>query len=214
MGNAEPRIGHRTVLFPDEVTCVNGLFLTTRVRTWLDLAQSLPLDDLVVIADHLVRVPRPNFENRYEPYATPFELGNMIARHPRKKGVRILRDALQLVRIGADSPPETQLRLAMVRAGLPEPRVNERIVDDMGNMLHPPDLSITEFRIAIEYEGQGHSLPDQIDRDIGRTERTLAAGWIEVRISKRHMAHGAKLAIDKIVSALIEQGWKYDDIAC
>lgn len=201
-------VGHRARILAGETVWDDGLCVTTRERTWLDLAESLTVDDLVVIADHLVRIPRPEFEDRTEPYATVDSLARLLAGHRGKRGIRKARAALELCRIGADSPPETRLRLALHRAGLPEPLVNAPLMDAGGRILHSPDLSYPEFRVAVEYEGAGHSHPDQIDRDIGRAERVAAAGWIEVRISKRHMGDDARLAVRKVSAALIAQGWR------
>ena len=206
-------VGHRSRLLPDEVTYAEGLYVTTRVRTWLDLAASLALDDLIVITDHLIRVPRPEFEGREEPYATRDGLLACLKQHPHRNGLRNAREALTLARVGADSPPETRLRLAMNRACLPEPEVNKPITDGDGNELHCPDLSLPEYRIAIEYEGEGHSQSSQVDRDIEREERARAAGWDEIRISKRHMADGAKRAVEKIVAGLRDRGWEQESAA-
>lgn len=51
--------GHRTKLFDGGIVCVDGIYLTTRERTWLDLAEALSVDNLVVLADYLVRIPHP-----------------------------------------------------------------------------------------------------------------------------------------------------------
>jgi hypothetical protein len=206
-------MGHRSGLLSDEVVYVDGVCVTTRTRTWLDMAEVLEVDDLVVIADYLLRNPRPAFEGRAEPYATREELQAMLRRHPGKRGLRKARAALALARMGADSPPETRLRLAMGRAGLPEPEVNKPIRNHDGEILHPPDLSLPEYRVAIEYEGEGHGNADQIARDIEREERAHAAGWDEVRISKRHMANGAKRAVEKIAVVLRARGWRREDAA-
>ncbi|MEV7647426.1 hypothetical protein [Arthrobacter sp. NPDC089319] len=206
-------MGHRSGLLPEEVVYVDGICVTTRTRTWLDLAETLDLDDLVVIADYLVRIPRPAFEGRAEPYATQKELQGMLRRHPGKRGLRKAREALSLARVGADSPPETRLRLAMARAGLPEPAVNQPIRNEDGDILHRPDLSLPEYRIAIEYDGEGHGDSGQIARDIEREERARAADWDEVRISKRHMANGARRAVEKISVALRARGWRQEDAA-
>lgn len=42
-----------------ERTRLRGIGTTTRLRTFLELAEVLPQDDLVAIGDHLVRMPRP-----------------------------------------------------------------------------------------------------------------------------------------------------------
>ncbi|MCG2620525.1 endonuclease domain-containing protein [Arthrobacter sp. I2-34] len=200
-------VGHHIQLPADEVTSLGGLYLTTRPRTWLDLAASVGIGHLVVLADHLVRIPRPEFEGRTEPFATVQELQMMIVRHRGKHGIRAARAAVELCRVGSDSPQETRLRLAMLDAGLPEPQLNRPIRDAAGQLIHTPDLSYPELKVSIDYEGGGHGAPDQVDRDIARSERLAAAGWTEVRISKRHMAGGAEAAIRKIAAALRNAGW-------
>lgn len=200
--------GHTGRLFRGEVCVEDGLSLTSRERTWLDLAQCLTVTDLTVIADHLLRLPRPDLEHRTEPYATKESLQETIGRHSGKRGIRKARLALELSRVGADSPPETRLRLLLADAGLPEPRVNAPIVDDAGIPHHEPDLSYPEYRVAVEYEGAGHSTPDQVERDISREERIRALGWREIRISRRHMADDGRAAVSKVRSELFAAGWR------
>ena len=62
--------GHTVVAREDEIELVDGIRLSTRSRTWLDLARVLPLDDLVSMGDELIRVPRVDFEARTRPYDT------------------------------------------------------------------------------------------------------------------------------------------------
>lgn len=202
--------GHRSRQFDGEVVCVGGIYLTSRERTWLDLAETVAIDGLVVLADHLVRIPRPEFEDRVHPYASIDSLREVVLRHPHKRGVRKARCALELCRVGADSPPETRLRLALVRGGLPAPAVNQPIRDASGKVLHFPDLSYEDYKVAVEYEGERHSDPGQVARDISRAEAAAAAGWAEVRISKRHMADGAQAAVAKVRAALLARGWNDD----
>lgn len=58
---------HRMKLYDDEVTLLDGIPITTPERTWLDLAEILTVDELVVAGDSCVRVPRPEFEGRDVP---------------------------------------------------------------------------------------------------------------------------------------------------
>lgn len=200
--------GHTGQMFAGEICVVDGLSLTSRERTWLDLAQRLTVQDLTVIADYLIRIPRPEYENRTTPFASKESLQAVIERHSGKRGIRKARLALELSRMGADSPPETLLRLLLTDAGLPEPLVNAQIFDGSGNPQSQPDLSYPAYRVAVEYEGAGHSEPDQVERDISREEKIRALGWTEVRISRRHMADGGGAAVNKVRSALIAAGWR------
>lgn len=201
-------VGHRVTLLPGETTVQLGVRLTSRNKTWLDLAQILPVEDLVVIGDHLVRRPRPRYENRSEPYALIEELRGIIAAHKGKRGVAKAAESIELVRVGADSAPETRLRLALVNAGLPEPALNQPLVDDSGRRWHSPDMQYREYKIAIEYEGDHHRSADQLARDVKRGENTAAAGWLERRITKDEMAGNARWAVAKIHRALLDRGWR------
>ncbi|WP_253905924.1 hypothetical protein [Arthrobacter sp. H5] len=202
--------GHECRLYENEIITVDGLNITTRERTWLDLAARLTIDDLVVIADHLVRIPRPRFEDRIDPYCTQSDLLRLLERHRGKRGIRKAREALDLCRVGADSPPETRLRLALIYAGLPEPQVNVPIMDADGNEYHEPDLSFPEYKVCVEYDGSTHSDEDQVERDISREESARRIDWMEIRISKRHMRNEAKPAVSKVRTALVGRGWRPD----
>lgn len=201
-------IVHRMKLFSDEVTTVDGIPVTTPERTWLDMAEMLTVDELVAMGDSCVRVPRPDFEDRDMPLCTLADLQRMIDRHKGKRGLRKAKEAIKLIRVGSDSPQETLLRLAVLRAGLPEPELNVPIIGDDGLRHHEPDLSYRKYRVGIEYEGDHHGDEGQIVRDIARSEKYAALGWTEVRISKRHMLNEAKPAVAKIRTALVQAGWR------
>jgi very-short-patch-repair endonuclease len=199
-------IGHRGRFFADEIVELNGILVTSRARTWLDIARRMSVDELTVVADHLLRLPRPEFEGRSEVHATPEELAEMLDRHKGTPGIRKARLALEQSRIGADSAPETRLRLALERAGLPEAQLNVATVLSAG-VVRQPDLAYSEYRVAVEYEGEGHSDPAQIVRDIDREEDFAKAGWTLLRVSRRHMEHEAKAAVRKVRAALRANGW-------
>ena len=199
--------GHRTQFFNDEVIQFHGLWITTRVRTWLDCSRAMSVDELVVVADHLVRQPRPEFEGRTEPYATLEDLALILDRHKGTPGIQKARLALTCARIGSDSAPETRLRLALLRAGLPEPNLNVPVHLAEG-VVRTPDQSYPEFKVAVEYDGLSHSEQDQVVRDVAREEDYSSAGWVQVRITKRHMANDARAAVSKVRRALYDRGWR------
>jgi hypothetical protein len=199
-------VGHVGQFFPDEVVSLDGVLITSRARTWLDCSRKMGIDELTVVADHLVRIPRPEFEGRTEPHATLEELADMLDRHKGTPGIRKARLALEQARVGADSAPETRLRLALENAGLPEPELNMPTELHAG-VVRQPDLSYPEHKVAVEYEGEGHSDAAQIVRDIAREEDFARAGWTLVRISKRHMENGARSAVAKVRAALLSRGW-------
>ncbi|MFF2032307.1 hypothetical protein [Arthrobacter sp. NPDC058192] len=201
-------IVHRMKLYDDEITLLDGIPITTPERTWLDMAEMLSVDELVAMGDNCVRVPRADFEGRDTPHCNITDLQRMIYRHKGKRGIRNAKEAIKLIRVGSDSPQETLLRLAIVRAGLPEPELNEPIITADGVRHQAPDLSYRKYKIGIEYEGEHHGEELQIERDIARSERYAQLGWREVRISKRHMHNDARAAVAKVRAALVQAGWR------
>jgi hypothetical protein len=173
--------------------------LTTRARTWRDLAPHLSSFWLIAIGDHLVRRPRPHLENgRTEPWCTIAELREQCTgRH-----AAALCSALDAVRVGADSPRETLLRLAFASAGLPEPLLNVPLVAPDGRELHEPDFQWPEHRVCAEYDGRTHSTPDQVSKDIRRARRAASVGWVEVRLHTGDVERRCAPAIDQVRSAL------------
>lgn len=198
--------GHVGQFFADEIVSLDGLRITTRARTWLDCSRRMSVEEITVVADHLLRMPRPEFEGRSEPYATTGDLAQMLDRHKGTPGIQKARLALDRSRVGADSAPETRLRLALEDEGLPEPELKVR-TNLGGGVVRQPDLSYPDYKVAVEYDGEGRSDAAQIVRDIAREEDFGRAGWLQVRISKLHMRHGAGAAVRKITDALVARGW-------
>ncbi|WP_244266523.1 endonuclease domain-containing protein [Pseudarthrobacter chlorophenolicus] len=159
------------------------------------------------MADHLLRIPRPVFEDRTAPHCTFEDLSEMLDRHKGTPGIRKARIALDRARVGSDSAPETRLRLAMEDAGLPEPLLNVP-TQLRAAVVRQPDLSYPEYKVAVEYDGEGHSEAAQIVRDIAREEDFARTGWMLVRISRRHMENEARAAVAKVRSALRSRGWQ------
>ena len=166
----------------------------------------MTVDELTVVADHLVRIPRPEFEARDEPHSTLEQLADMLDRHRGTPGIRKARLALDLARVGADSAPETRLRLALEQAGLPEPYLNVR-TELCSGVVRQPDIGYPEYQVAVEYEGEVHSRAEQIIRDIAREEDYSRAGWLVIRSTKRHMQNDARPAVAKVRTALLSRGW-------
>lgn len=163
------------------------------VESWVELASMLEVDDLVIVGDALLR--------RVRPVSDLSALQEAVDAASGRPGIRRLRQALPLVRPRTDSPMETVLRLAIVRAGLPEPNVNHVI--HAAERSHHADLAYPTARIAIEYDGEQHRTDDRQYRvDIDRLSSIQDAGWRVVRVNRVHLANGADEAIARIRAAL------------
>lgn len=132
----------------------------------------------------------------------------MIAHHPGIRGLRKARAALELIRVGVDSPPETFMRLALVEAGLPEPEINELVRDEFGRAVLWPDGAYRKYRISLQYDGGHHNDPRQYQHDIQRLETTKSLGWEEIRIASADLRGEDPAAVRKIAAALKAKGWR------
>lgn len=194
-------VGHTVLAFEDETMIWEGMRISTPARTWLDLAALLPLEDLVAVGDQLVRQPRNGLEERTEPWSTVERLQCMLNKHPKMKGIVKAREALLLIRPGADSAPETFLRLALGEAGLPEPELQVRIVP--GDPFSPAaDMGYRRQRIAIQYDGGHHLTREQQSRDNRRDEVFNRAGWRYFKFNADDLAKDFRRAVNQVRLAL------------
>lgn len=194
-------LGHTVLALEDEIESIDGIRISTRSRTWLDLARQLPVSDLVCMGDQLIRIPRVAFEDRTQPYDTLDGLRALVSRHPNLQGVVRARQALDLMRVGSDSAPESMLRLAMADAGLPEPDL--QLALRPADALSPTaDLGYRHRRLAIQYDGEHHLLDAQALSDRRRDKAFESAGWTVLILGKDDLAEGCKPAIRKIKRSL------------
>ncbi|WP_426996532.1 endonuclease domain-containing protein [Pseudarthrobacter sp. N5] len=125
----------------------------------------------------------------------------MLKRHPKLKGTVKARQALEVILVGADSAPETFLRLALTATGLPEPELQLRIVQD--DPFSPAAaLGYREHQIAIQYDGGHHLTREQQSRDNRRDESFNSAGWRYVKFNAEDLADDFRGAVRKVRLAL------------
>lgn len=215
-GGARPRvrgvIGH--VLDPGRTGILEsgGLRMTDAATTWCQLGALLDVDDLVAAGDFLITGREPIGGRRRA--ATIGLLADAVDRHRGTAGVGRLRMALPLLRFGPLSRRETLVRLRMLRAGLPEPRLNHEVHEARHDGYVPVvDLAYPEYRVAIEYEGDHHRERPQFRRDIRRYEFLQDCGWHMVRLSGDDVpddadAPSAHAAIERIAARLRRRGWR------
>ena len=193
-------IGHRVHVIPGEVVEIDGVRVSGPARTWLDLAHELPLRYIVAMGDQLIRTPRPELEFRSVPLAYKDGLRLLIRQHPNMKGVEKARLALEEMRVGSDSFPETFLRLALLDAHLPEPELQMRL--DPGDPWSPAaDLGFRQHRIAVQYDGAHHRTREQQSRDNRRDEFFIRAGWSYFKPNGDDLANGFQDLIGRIKRA-------------
>ena len=94
--------------------------------------------------------------------------------------------AARLVRERSESVPETQSRLLMVFAGVPEPVCNHPYMVE-GIERYRLDLAWVEHKVALEYDGRWHDEPEQRRKDEARRAEMRAAGWVIIVIRAEHL---------------------------
>lgn len=147
---------------------------------FLDLAQTLTVDELVALGDALVGGWHG------PPLCSPADLADHVARQHLLRSRGTIASALGLIREGVDSPQETWLRLWAVKRCLPEPIVHPRVPCPRIGRVVEPDLGYPGNRLALEYEGDHHrSSVDQWTRDLARDEALRAEGWTVLRVTRR-----------------------------
>jgi hypothetical protein len=156
---------------------VAGMCVCSALQVWLQLGATVGREELVAIGDHIVG------SGGRHPFATVDEVREAARAH-KAKGALALRWAADRVRWGADSRPESLLRLAVVEAGFPEPSVNPPIMLPDGRTIHP-DLVFFAHRTILEYEGDGHRTDaGQWMRDIRPHDESMAADWRVMRVTR------------------------------
>lgn len=193
--------GHRVSLRPQDVVARGGLRLSTPARTWLDVAGLCSVRELIIMGDQLVRHPYPRFEGRRVPHSTVEDLGELLTETPGAPGRRRCLAALQWTRVGADSVQETLLRLALIRAGLPEPEL--QVPAQPGFRWSPcADLGYRASKVAIQYEGDTHFTPERQRADQRRDNVFLAEGWRVLRFNSEDSREGFQRAVAQVRAAL------------
>jgi very-short-patch-repair endonuclease len=176
-----------------EVRTVQGLRVSVPAQMFVELAGLLSLVDLVVVGDALCRLR----------LATP---ATLVTAAGASRSTRAIT-AASYVRAEVDSAMETRLRMLIVLAGLPEPRVNHVIRDAYGVVLLRFDLSYPDLRIVVEYDGRQHRDDlDQWDHDQDRKDWFDAEGWLHVPVFSRGIYRDPAKTLRRVEAALRSRG--------
>jgi hypothetical protein len=99
-----------------------------------------------------------------------------------RRGIVAVRELLPLADGRAESPMESEARLAMIDGGLPMPELQYEVID--GNRrLRRLDFAWPDARLAVEYDGlDWHGDPDALRRDRERTAALQDVGWTVIAI--------------------------------
>ncbi len=199
-----PEVGHR--LRRAGVTChvrpgadvavVDGIRVSTLPDLFVELASVLPLVELVVAGDWMVR----------RKGVRPQQL-IAAARDAGGRTGALARSAAAYVREKVDSPMESRLRMLLVLAGIPEPRVNLEIRTVEGEVLRRYDLSWPGVRVIVEYDGRHHvERVEQWEADLTRREAIDDSEWRILVIVSSGIYKSPEQTIQRVHALLRSRG--------
>jgi hypothetical protein len=187
---------HRGPLADQDRLLVQGLPVTSPVRTCWDLARWLEPVEAVVWIDRVIALG-------------PVTKADLVAfgtrRHqlPRVRGWRRFDAAVSLVDGRSESAPESRLRVRLTLAGLPPPEVQVTILDDNGRFVARVDLAWPELRIAVEYDGLWHvGSRSQMHADRRRLNALAGLGWIVLHVTSARLRDDFDAVVAEIRTAM------------
>lgn len=187
-------------LLPAEIVSVGGLRITSPARTAFDLGRWLSARDVdfaITVLDAICQATK----------ITVPEILTVLDNHPGAHGQTRLRQVLDLVDGGAESPQETATRLVLVRAGLPTPKTQVEVRNEWDFLIATCDLGWERWRLVVEYDGEDHWTHEPTrTKDITRYQELDDLGWQYVRVSSRMLRGEHKAIIDRVRRKLRDAG--------
>lgn len=183
-------VGHR---LRSAVVEVDGMRVEARADAFVHLATMLSLEELVAVGDWLVSTKRRD-------RLMVSDLADALRRYEGARGLHLARRALALVRVGAESPRESLLRLLIIGA-LPEPILQHEVFDATGVFVARIDVSWPRLKLGVEYDGEHHTEPAQQERDRIRLEKLRALGWHIIVVTNDDLKDGGVRILQRIVAA-------------
>jgi hypothetical protein len=181
----------RSALPDEEIRWLEGIRLTSGLRTCFELLRSGTLDEAIVGADALLRAGVANRAG----------LSSFVATKRGWRGVAQVRQALQLADSRSESPGESRLRLRWIGAGLPRPLVNRDLVAPDGSHLGRVDLLDVAAGLVGEYNGEAHRSVERHAADVRRQQRLEEHGLTVVRCTIADLVGPREHVADRLRAA-------------
>jgi hypothetical protein len=191
-------IAHQRIIRDGDKTVIAGLPVTSPQRTFLDLAATVELEDLVGIGDAMLNAGITSMA----------ELAARVSVAARQRGVRKARDAIQLLDGRAQSMPESIIRVRIISDRLPTPEPQCPVWSSAGLLVAQTDLGYPAHRVAVEHEGRHHAEPTQFAIDTRRYTDISAAGWLILRSSANDLSAGSYRLLGNLRQTLLRRGWR------
>ncbi len=184
------RIHRVAALGSRDVSWVHDLRATAPPRSVIDLAAEASLPEI----EHALS------EGRAQKVITDAKLEAALARVPRThRGAAKVRALLrhQTGRVITRSQRERRLLELLEAAGLPKPRVNQRLYG------YVPDFYWPEHKLILEFDGyRTHGSRSKFESDRKRDQTFAAAGILTLRATWLQLEHEAVALVVRIGQAL------------
>lgn len=159
-------------LRPDDIEELQGLQVTTPLRTAWDLGRRRSREHALSGLDAMLRLLR-------------FDKAELVHGVPRFRGMRwvtVLRELAPLADGRAESPGESVLRLRWIDLSLPTPRPQVPVTVTGGRVLHL-DVGSEAVRLGAEFQGwEWHSAPHQVANDDERFTLLEEQNWLVIPV--------------------------------
>ena len=174
----------------DDLQCLDGVWITTPLRTAFDCGRWLSLVEGTVVADALA----------HDGAFTAAELAEYTRTHRALRGVRQVDRIIELMDARSESPMETRVRLLIVLAGLPEPEPQLVVNDLRGRFVARADFGWLGAKFILEYDGAFHW--EQRRDDDRRRDALRALGWTVLVVSRDDYYDNPQSIVAKVRRAL------------
>jgi hypothetical protein len=165
---------HQLVLKPGDTVDVDGIAVTTPMRTLADLVRRVDRFTAVSLLDSALNHRLIVVE----------DLDLVTTMLTGRRGARRARPWLAESDARAESPLETRVRLRASDGGVPPDELQYRVRDRDGNIVAIADLAWTRARVVGEADGaEAHDNPVAVFRDRKRQNDIVKAGFVPLRFT-------------------------------
>ena len=188
---------HRTKLKDSDIMMIDDVCVTTPIRTAFDIGRIAPPWRGLGNMDALQRATGFDID----------ELARFVAGKARQRGIRQVRVLIPLIDGGAESHPESWLRLLIIVNGLPIPETQIEVFNEYGQLVARLDMGYRDLRIGIEYDGEAyHSSPEQLASDQERDAELKRLDWHIIRVRNTPLRTEPWMICTEVRQAIIERG--------
>lgn len=174
-----------------------GVRLTDPATTWCLLAQELPFPELVALGDYLV-----TSRSGSAPLCARDELTRAVSRRAGQRGAGVMRDALALIREGAQSREDSLVRVMLHHSGFPEPALNVRVGGAHEDAALTIPLAYVSERISVEIVREAERSRSRLAQKLSHSRQLERLGWVIVQVSDADLHHSRTAVLRDIMSRL------------